>query len=486
MSGRLSKAVQGLLCAALERYRDNPCAVEVLRHHLGRLARPPRIAIAGGWRSGKSTLANAILGEEFGPVELADGRPVFTWYEDAPSPCIATYAPTGARQELAVTRTARGVRVELPDSAEEVVDVVVGGRSRLLRHMTVIDTPPLQPGASEEGRSSGAERILRAADAVLYLTPEVRGSDLWFLRQAQEGMVAAAAPINLLLVLSRADEVGGGRPDALLAARQVARHQRRNPRVSPLCVNVIAVSGLVALAGRLLTDADFSALAALAAAPRADIEPYLLSADRFVSAASLRVAAEVRRRLLERLGFCGVRLAMTLIRVAGCDSRAKLSAELVRRSGLPELREAVGRCFVDRAEVVRARSALLSVERILRAEPRPGSGELFARLERIVAGAHEFRELRLLAALHSAEVSFDAELAGEAQRLLGGGGTGVHARLGVELDSGVDELWARGLDALARWRGLAEDPLFDRAQRRAARVVARSCEGILAELAGHR
>ena len=485
MTSRLSDAVRRLLTDVLARYRDCPWVVDLLRDQLARLAEPPRIAVAGGRSSGKSTLVNAILGEEIGPVELTDGRPVFVWYEDAPVPRITTDAPRGARRELAASRAARGLRVDAPGSADEVVDVVVGGRRRLLRHMTVVDTPAV-PAAGEESRAAVAERILRVADVVLYLTPDVRGSDLGFLRHAHEGMVAAAAPTNLLLVLSRADEAGGGRPDALLSARQAARHQGRHPRIAPLCLGVVAVSGLVALAGRVLGEAEFGALAALAAMPRADLEPYLLSADRFVStSASLPVDEVARRRLLARLGLVGVRLAMTLIRVAGCDSRAKLAAELVRRSGFVELREAIGRYVVDRAETVRARSALLAVERVLRAEPRPGSGELFARLEQIVVGAHEFREIRLLAALHSARVRFDAELAREARRLLGGDGTEIIARLGVEREARRDELWARAMAALTRWRGLSDDPVLDTAQRRAARVVVRSCEGILAELAGH-
>jgi hypothetical protein len=386
-------------------------------------------------------------------------------------------------QELPVTRSTRGMRVDLAGRPpDHVTEIVVKWPSRTLRHMTLVDTPAVPPG--DDGRTASTDKIFSDADALLYLTRDGRGSDLRFLHWAQDGVVASAAPVNVILVLSRADEVGGGRIDALLTGKKLARRHRRDPQVGPLCMSVVAFGGLVALAGRALTDADFAALASLAVVSRTDLEPYLLSTDRFIGAAfPTAVDAAVRQALLDRFGIFGVRLATTLIRT-GCDSRAKLSAELVRRSGLTELREAMGRYFVDRREVLKARSALAGLEMVLRAEPRRGSAQLLARIEQTLASAHDFRELRLLAALQDAQVKLDAELSVEAQRLIGGNGAGIAARLGLDYQASADELWSLGADALGRWQDHSEDPLLTLDQRRAARVIVRSCEGMLAELAG--
>ncbi|MEV1289721.1 GTP-binding protein [Micromonospora sp. NPDC049679] len=487
MSGgeRLDESVWTLMNEALQVYGDSGRATHHLRHHLARFEQPLRIAVAGPWQSGKSTLINAILGEEVAPVEVGDGRQIFTWYEDGAAPRATAYASGGVVQELPVTRSTRGMRVDLAGRPPEYVnEIVVKWPSRTLRHMTLVDTPAVPPAAGDDGRTTSTDKIISDADAVLYLTRDGRASDLRFLHWAQDGVVASAAPINVILVLSRADEVGGGRIDALLTAKQLARRHRRDPQVGPLCMAVVALGGLVALAGRALTEADFAALASLAVVSRAELEPYLLSADRFVGGAfPASVDAAVRRGLLDRFGIFGVRMATTLIRT-GCDSRAKISAELVRRSGLTELREAIGRYFVDRGEVLKARSALAGLETVLRAEPRRGSAQLLARVEQILAGAHEFRELRLLAALQDAQVKLDAELSVEAQRLIGGSGAALAARLGVDYQASPDELWALVADALGRWQDHSEDPLLSVDQRRAARVIVRSCEGMLAELAG--
>ncbi|GAA2715905.1 GTP-binding protein [Micromonospora olivasterospora] len=485
MSGgkRLDEAVYELLRDALDRFRDDPRAVGHLRHQLDRLEAPLHVAIAGPWQSGKSTALNAIMGEEVAPVEVPEGRCVLTWYEDAPHPRATAYSSAGPPQVLAVTKSPTGMRVDLVGLRPgEVDDIVVRWPTRALRQATLIDTPAVAP-PGEDGRAPVLDRILRDADAVLYLTRDGRDSDLQILQATRTGVVDQAAPANVILVLSRADEFNGGRVDALLTARQLARRLRRDPRVDALCVNVVALSGLVGLAGRLMGESDFAALAALAGTPRGELEQSLLSAERFLTTTTppARLDAGVRAALLDRFGLFGVRLATTLIRT-GCDSRVRLSAELIRRSGFTELRESMNRCFVDRCDVLKARSALAALEALLRAEPRPGGTDLLARIERILATTHDFRELRLLASLQDAAGTVDPDLLPEAQRLLGGNGTALPARLGVEHDTTPEQLWRLAFEALRRWQGRAEDLRLLLPQRRAARVVVRSCEGMLAAL----
>lgn len=462
----LHESVWRLLQDALDVYWDDPVATQRIHDLLGRFEEPLRIVVAGPGKSGKSTLINAIVGDEVAPVDITEG---FVWYGDGPQPRVTAYSSDGAARELAVTRSAGGMRVDLgalrPD---QVSDVVVEWPTRALKHMTLVDTVAVQGD------------VLIDADAVLYLTPDRRDTDLQTLQSIQEGTVATTAPVNVILVLSRADEVGGGRIDALLAARQLGRRHQRDPQVAAVCMSVVAFSGLVALASRILSEVEFATLAAMAQTP--DLERFLLSADRFAGPEfPMYLSTSERVALLDRFGIHGLRLATTLIR-AGNDTRAKLAAELARRSGLTELRESMNQYFVDRREVLKARSALVALELMLRAEPRRGTEELLAQMEQIVAAAHDFRELRLLAALRSSGVGFEAELLTEAHRLVGGNGTDMAARLGIDHNASDDELWARIREALHRWQNQAEDQRLNLQQRRASRVVVRSCEALLAYL----
>jgi hypothetical protein len=238
------------------------------------------------------------------------------------------------------------------------------------------------------------------------------------------------------------------------------------------------VAGLLASAGRTLRDDEFAALRVLSDIPRAELDVALLSADRF-AAADLPLSPSARVEMLDRFGVFGVRLASTLIR-RGAHTHAALAAQLVQRSGVGELRESISRYFTDRADVLRARSALLGLGIVLRAEPRPQAAKLAADAERAVASTHDFAELRLLSALQTGRLSLPGGLAESAERLTGGHGIEITDRLGLDQ---AEDLRGAVFDQLNQWRAQSESPLLGARQQAAARTVVRSCEGMLADLA---
>ncbi|MEV4513395.1 hypothetical protein AB0K00_31035 [Dactylosporangium sp. NPDC049525] len=492
----LRDAVRSLMGEALYLYQDSPRASTWLRDHLDRFDEPLRVAVTGRAGAGKSTLINVLVGAEAAPIGAGlAGRPL-TRYQDGPTPRITVYSTAGPAYELPVARLGDGLRLDPaapppPDASELVVELPV----RALRHWQLVDTPAVQIGAGgppADGNGAPgaalARRVLRDADAVLYLTRHVDDADLRFLRMARQGAVAAATPVNVLTVLSRADEIAGGGIGALTEAKQLARRHRRDPVFGPMSQHVVALAPRLARAAATLTDPEFAALITIAGVPRTDLDAFLLSADRFTglhpasnAAFPAPADAATRRVLLDRLGLFGVRLCTTLVRT-GCRTREQLSAELVRRSGLAELRESVRELFLDRRDALKARSALIALEFMVRAEPTSGADHLLAELERTVAGTHDFQELRLLAALRASRVRMPALLVAEARRLAGAAGTSIVARLGLEHDPTEDELWTLSNEALRRWRLAAEDVALTAEQHRAATVVVRSCEGIVARV----
>jgi hypothetical protein len=215
----------------------------------------------------------------------------------------------------------------------------------------------------------------------------------------------------------------------------------------------------------------------------------LLSVDRFLRAGDDgALTTDVRRRLLDRFGLFGIRLSTSLVR-QGADNPAALAAELVARSGLRELEQVIHTQFTERRDVLKARSALLAVDSVLRGPDRGGprdarrTGPLAREIEKVLAGAHEFAELRLLGALRSGTVTLPATDAAEAERLLGDAGTAPAARLGLP-EADPDELRWAAFDALERWQRHAVNPMLGRATAEACRAVVRSCEGVLAGLTG--
>ncbi|MGH3937365.1 MAG: dynamin family protein [Pseudonocardiaceae bacterium] len=480
----LSMTVRGVLRRAVDVYRDEPQTAQWLGHQLDRLDEPLRVAIAGKVKAGKSTLLNALVGEQIAPTDAGECTRVVTWYRDGRSPKIVMHPKKGSPTSLPVNRRDGALTIDLQGTpAEQLTRLVVDWPSQSLRTATLIDTPGIASTSMETSQRTLAfltpeDDSPAEADAVVYLMRHLHATDAEFLESFRDQGVGRASSVNTIAVLSRADEIGGGRVDAMFSAKTIAARYRRDPTLRALCQGVVPVAGLLAQTARTLRQAEFDALTELSRMPRAELDASLLSADRFLSATPAGVG------LLSRFGLFGLRLSMTLIR-QGTDTPLALSEELLRRSGLDELREVLNTQFTERRDLLKARSALLALESVLHGDTRAAVAPLVADVERILAGAHEFAELRLLSALRSGAVVLPkTELLEEAERLLGGYGAAPAARLGLPPDSSPHELRPAVLDALARWRRRAENPLSGRATVDACRVVVRSCEGMMAGLAG--
>src|SRR6266536_2346420 len=338
----LADRAHSMLREALDLYRASPRATNWLRRHVDRLAEPLRVAVAGQASVGKSTLINSLVGEEVAPLAVEEGTQVLTWYRGGVNPRARVYPTQAPPRDLQAARMGGQLHIDLEGWQSDQIDrVVVDWPSRTLRGLTLIDTPGVDP-------SDAGARISLDADAVLYLMRQLHSTDVGFLQSLQDHPIARETPVNSIVVLSRADEVGGGRIDALSSAKRLARKYRTDIALTGLCQNAIAVSGLLAHAGRTLTAEELSSLQVLAAAARRELEIALVSADRFVGdGVPLRLDARTRTALLDRFGMFGIRLVTTLIR-QGFATVEALSQELVARSGLHELRESMRQCFTDR------------------------------------------------------------------------------------------------------------------------------------------
>ena len=483
--GRTAGTVAGLLAEAQEFYADDPEASAALAGYARRLDEPLRVAIAGMVKAGKSTLLNAIIGEEIAPTDTGECTRVVTWYRHADTPRVTLHPIAGESRVLPIRRIDGRLALDLDGTAaEDVRRLVVDWPSKSLRGVTLIDTPGIASLSQEvSARSHGfltPEDAPSEADAILYLMRHLHAADINFLESFRDAAVGQSGTVNAIAVLSRADEIGAGRIDSLVSARGIAARYRSDGALRKLALGVVPMAGLLAQSARTLRESEYVVLRELAALAREEREALLVSVDRFVRPnPDLRSDPEARAQLLDRFGLFGIRLACVLLRTGVPDSTA-LAHELARRSGLGELLRLLDGQFHARATDLKERTALVGVEALLRHRPRPGSERLAESIERIHASAHQFRELQLLATARTEGLGLSAELQAEAERLLGGDGVAAWSRLGLPDDAAPERVRAAAGASLRRWRTLAANPLTDRSTAEVCEVVARSCEAALA------
>ena len=353
--------------------------------------------------------------------------------------------------------------------------------------MTLIDTPGL--GSTDERTSMRTTASLldagvdspAEADAVVYLMRHLHHGDARFLEAFMDHSIAHASPVNAVVVLSRADEIGAARPDALESAEAIAARYAADPRVRELASGVLPVAGLLAETGATLRQEQFDWLRALAKLDGADRDHLLTSVDRFRDAERNPLGEEIREDLLARFGLFGIRLAVQLIAAGEIRSATALSGALLERSGIRALQRVLTQAFGDRAALLKARSALVALRAIAGTLGRAGmtgSAEIATAIDRLEASSGALALLRLQHLVLAGHIDLDETQRGEVERLCGGGDGA--ARVGLASDAPASAVRAAALAGVERWRAVVGNPLSDRRLVEAAEIVSRAYEEIYA------
>ena len=454
-----------------------------------RLNQPIRIALAGTLKAGKSTLVNSLVGEDIAPTDATEATRIVTWFRHGPTPKVTANHRGGRRSNVPISRSG-GLTFDFATlDPEDIVDLDVEWPAAELIDATIIDTP-----GTSSLNSDVSARTLRLlvpddgvprVDAVVFLLRTLNAADIALLKQIGELVGGSTGALGVIGVASRADEIGAGRIDAMMSAKDVAQRFTTEMDKTGICQAVVPVSGLLALTARTLRQSEFVALEKLSGVDPPELAKAMLSADRFVRQdSSLPVDAGIRAQLMDRFGMFGIRISIAVLRSGVSDSVA-LADELLERSGLVALRDVIDQQFAQRSDLLKAHTALLSLRRFVDVNPLAASRHIIADIDPLLADTHAFEELRLLSQLHARPTTLNDDEIASLRRIIGGSGTDAASRLGLTAASPYDGPRA-AFAAAQRWRRRAEHPLNDPFTTRACRAAARSAEAIVAQYASHR
>ncbi|MFJ8013888.1 dynamin family protein [Streptomyces sp. NPDC096339] len=511
---------------------------EELRRAADQLGEPMRLAVAGQIKRGKSTLVNALLGEEItltGQLELtytvaelcfAEQRVVTVHHQDGGSEQVtpADFHRMTNRSEDAARLLGRVSRVEY------------GLPNELLRSFRLADTPGLGSvhGLDSEGtraylrisafdgvsdraaheealRASGrtgesvhedSVREVEGADAVLYLFDRgLHDRDRAGVSDFLGGGGLGLTPMSAFGVLSRCDQQWPPGPDLpgdndpltwdpMAESARIAEGLMGRPEVRGLFFAMVPVAGLLGLGAQTLTSDELDHLTDLARVEPRRLTRRLADAGRFGSAEQVRdvdLPAAHRLALVQRLGVWGIHLACGLLRDGAGEE--ELRARLVEVSGVRGLRDLIVRHFGNRATLIKLGQGLQRAGRevaIMRRDalrggtpPHRSLGETAGRLERLRDRTPGFAELEVLEAHYRGELALAPAEIEQLLRITGEYGTDTAARLGLPADAPREALAEAALAGVRRWATREVDPGLDRASQRAAGCVRRGYEHLL-------
>ncbi len=457
---------------------------------LARLEGPLRVAIAGRIKAGKSTLLNALVGERLAPTDAGECTQIVTWYVHGEAYDVQAKLSDGRSEALPFQRVDGALQIQLgTHSAADVASLEVSWPTSALAEVSLIDTPGLASLNDENSQRTrdfleqGSESP-SDADAVIYLMRHLHRADTECLGAFMDRSVSGASPVNAIAVLSRADEIGACRLDAMTSAARIAGRYQTNDTIRSLCTTVVPVAGLLAETGQTLREDEFGALRTLANDAPEALERLVRSVDDFCDISASNLTVELRSALLDRLGLFGVRFAIDAMTAGRASTSSELSRALVEASGLGGLRELISSQFLPRARILQARSAVVSL-RALIAEVAPidpaGAQQLAREIDTIEAGALEFAQLRTAHNVLSGMVELDEPERQEVERVMLAPSDAV--ALGSSPGDQAGQRTAT-LTGIEKWRARANDPMAQPVAVETAETMARTYETIFGRLTG--
>jgi hypothetical protein len=503
----LPERAAALFGAGLARTRDLPPLTRVhaaLGAALERIRQPMRVAVVGRIKAGKSTLLNALLGEEL----LASGTEELTFnvnrLRHAESPSLVVHFKDGRSSELraldeleALTRRRDENRAFL----SSIRYVEVFHPNAFLRSFDLIDTPGLRSFFEQDSLNTleflrrtqadletATQEEAANADALLFLFQGgVSYADRTLLADFLGPLLGRITPVTAIGVMTMVDTFWAQGADPAADGDRLARAQAEDPHLRDVFYDVYPAAGLLGLGAQLLTPREFDRLKELSRLPEERLARLLRSAVAFCERehGDISVPAMERAALWRRIGQYGCWRACALLRADLTLGHATLSARLLEESGIPAVRAVLLSHFGGRAAAIKVGAAVESLTALCHLEKQRVEGEcrrtveeLSGELERFTVAEHALAEQALLRSHYQRQLDFTPEEAGHLLQVTGEKGMSLHARLGLNGDppAGVPVLMERARERLRYWQVRANDVLVSRESALAADAMTRAYE----------
>jgi hypothetical protein len=476
-----------------------------------RFGEPMRVAIVGRVSSGKSTLANALLGSRVVPTGVEELTYNVNWLRYDTSPSLVVHFKDPGRppepRDLASLEqlTARSDRFRA--FLAEVDYLVISYPYPYLTAFDLIDTPGLDSHFNDDSANTlrflglsdddvWAATVAHAARADALVMVFSRGAarleaDLLRDFQGADPAAPAISPISSVGVLTKIEQFWDpeDEPDPRRTGRRLAGRLMTEGGAGRHLYDIFPLASLVGEAAGTLDEADFADLAELAAASRLVLEDRLTFGPGFSAACDeLPLPSARRAALFSRLSAYGIALACELIR-DGVDAVAGLREELDARSGLAAFRESLAGHFGRRADLIKlqllASHARAIPDRLGGLPPgdRAALDSAVAEITQLKFKVHAFSEIEVLRSFYDGALALSEADAADLRRVTGECGESVAARLGLPETATAGDLRDRARAGHARWSALAVEPLPELTHF-AARTLRRSYEHLLHELGG--
>ena len=479
----LLNRIFGILKSA--EYRLNTPALEplkdIIRRTFERLESPMQVAVIGKISSSKSTLVNAILGQD---EIVATGFKEVTFnvswlkYGSNKDDIIVHYKNNKAPDNFSRENWLKWANRENPDKIKETISYMeVPYESSILKKINLIDTPGLEAFYSIDSQNTKDFLTnVKKPDAVIVLFSKGASKNIIdVVRDFQGTFSESFTPINAFGILSKIDDYWPSENDALIAGkRMTSKMTEEEPLIKKTLFNVLPLCSQLALASSVINDGDIALLKKLAFMSVEVIQNSIKTASRFVSENSeLNLSIKERDYLQSKFGRYGILVLTNYIREYKDVSLEEIKTLLKKISGFDVFMETLENHFNKRATLIKLISALAELKTSfykkateLNAEGKSVIDSINSEIDVVLNSEPDYKEFEVLQYFYRGNLDLTKEQENDLLHITGEYGYSALKRLNFTEKQTVQEMVERAYAKRAEWNNYKAtygllDPIFE-------------------------
>ena len=326
------------------------------------------VAIVGQMRVGKSTLLNALIGENLAPTGVTETTATINWFRHGQGDQCRKFRvhwTDGSTADLPLQKASEWIGTQENASKTRCLDFFAD--TDFLRVANVVDTPGTRSVIEAHERATQGfladkleEATLRyggSADAVVYaINPVGHESDRDLLQLfGERTRLPGASAYNSIAVVQKWEHL---QPDPIAEVHK--KCQVLKEQLEGKVAAVVPTSGLLARHVAEVPAHIWQQVADLCShSTAAGLDALLLSEQDFTDdCPGAALDAATRRGLLAAISWKIVPLCIRMARQYGVSDGEALRSRLLAASGIPELRELLQKKFFSRARLIKASTIL--------------------------------------------------------------------------------------------------------------------------------
>lgn len=441
---------------------------------IDKMSKPIEVAIIGKISSSKSTLVNALLGEDE-VVRTGQMEETFnvSWIKYGDSSAeIKVFFKDGSMKLIPRKDWARWTSHQESNELKEKVSYIeVTYQHDILKRINIIDTPGLDALSEIDSKNTIAFLKNVHPDAVVMLfTKSIAESTMSVLNDfvsVNKDSSFILSPLNAIGVLAKADtmwSVMNPKKDVLNEGKRVIAKTlyEKYPEVRHTIFDIFPLSALMGLAASTISDDDVVYLKQLSLVQESVLNEMLSSPEfLFDEDYKIDVSPSERKILWQKFGMYGIFVLIDYLKRNTLATRYDLSQVLIKKSGFESFQRMVISHFGDRANLIKAQNSIATLKEVCHLERQRNYinvqyiqmiNDIEKKLLSILLSIHEYQEWNYLTKIYTGKQKTDEFIIEEFLRICGEKGSAAYEKLAMPSSSAIKELKEKATERALFWQ----------------------------------